>query len=125
MPNLDFAELRGNFDGSESFMTQGHQIIKMRRIDRSIPEWAKSNKKIQQILLCSFPKLKTDARQRARAARWSLIIHLYFRMQMTRGQIAAQLKVNPNTVKMVIRRITKKTNEKGVFVGRSAGRPRK
>ena len=125
-----FGELRGRFDGQDPFMTGGHQIIKTRRIERVTPEWARSNKKIQAILLRSFPKLKTDFHQRVRAARWATVIQLYFRVHMTRGQIAEQMKVPLKTVENLIDRIHRacngmKTSGKGPLSSRPPGRPKK
>lgn len=124
-----FQELRGSFDGQDPFMTQGHQIIKMRRSDRATPEWAKSNKRIQEILLRSFPKLRTDPVQRGRAARWALVIQLYYRVHMTRSEVAAQMKSRQKVVNRLIENINLaakglKTNGKGAFTGRPAGRPK-
>lgn len=116
-----FLELRGKFDGQDPFMTGGHQIIKLRTGDRVIPEWTKSDKKIQAILLRSFPKLRTDPKQRVSAARWATIIQLYYRMQMTQGQVAAQMKLRPKVVGRLIENITF-TVKHG---SRSRGRPKK
>ena len=125
-----FQELRASFDGQDPFMTQGHQIIKMRRSDRLTPEWAKSNKRVQEILLRSFPKLRTDPVQRGRAARWAVVIQLYYRMTMTRSQVAAQMKVTQKTISLLLDRIQRaskdmKTNGKGPLSKRPAGRPKK
>ncbi len=106
-------ELRSfHFDGNDPFMTGGHQIIKTRRGNRVIPEWARDNKKIQKILLKSFPKLGTDRKQRAQAARWAAIIQLYFRVQMTRSQVEAETKLSQNVVKMLIRNIARAASGK-------------
>lgn len=125
-----FLELRGKFDGQDPFMTGGHQIIKMRTGDRVVPEWTKSDKEVQKILLRSFPKLRTSPKQRALAGRWAQAIHLYYRMQMTRGQVAAQMKMNLNATKMLIRSINwagkgLKANGKGPLTGAPRHRPRK
>lgn len=104
-----FGELRHqHFDGSDPFMTGGHQIIKTRRIKRVQPEWTKSDEEIKKVLLRSFPKLKTNARQRAGAARWTRFIHLYYRMGMTKGQVAAEMgttTVNVANIRNRMRRV--------------------
>ena len=125
-----FEELRGKFDGSESFMNRGHQIIKMRRSDRQIPEWSKDNKKVQAILVRSFPGLRTNPRQRARAARWAVAIQLYYRVRMTKSHVAQQMKLDVDTVRTLLRNINraangKKTNGKGDYTGRPRNRPKK
>ncbi len=94
-----FGELRGKFDGQDPFMTGGHQIIKTRRIQRTIPDWAKSNRKLREILLLSFPYLKTNDNHRKRAARWVQFIQLYYRMNMTEGQVAAHTGTTVGIVK--------------------------
>jgi hypothetical protein len=110
-------------------MTGGHQIIKMRRSDRVTPEWAKSNKKIQQMLMRSFPQLRTNPIQRRRAARWATIIQLYYRMLMTRGQICAHTKMRPKVVCRLIENISlaskgMKANAKGPYSNRPPSRPK-
>jgi hypothetical protein len=130
MPNPEYAELRGHLDGQDPFMTGGHQIMKTRRGNRIMPEWAKSNKKVQEILIRSFPKLRTNPGQRERAARWATVIHLYFRMQMTSGQVASQMKVTSKVVYDLILRINRaskglKASGTGPLRGRPAGRPKK
>jgi hypothetical protein len=125
-----FGQLRGSFDGQDPFMTGGHQIIKTRSSNRDVPEWALDNKKVQQILLRSFPKLKTDLKQRARAARWATIIQLFFRMKMTRKQVAEQTKLSSIIVRDLIRNIRRaasgrKTNGQGLAGKRPTGRPKK
>jgi hypothetical protein len=108
--NLNLQWLRGFFDGKEPFMS-GHQIIKRAgrsqhsaRLQRT-PAWAMDDKAIQKLLLRSFPKLKTDLLQRARAARRYWIIYLYFRASWTSGQIASQLGLTDKKVRKVISRI--------------------
>jgi len=131
MANSDtFKELRGYLDGQDTFMTGGHQVIKPRRSDRQTPDWAATNKSIQIILLRSFPNLKTNLTQRKRAARWAEIIQLYYRMHISKRQISEQLKLNYNTVQMLVRNIKRAANGKradgtGFLTGKPKGRPRK
>ncbi len=82
MPNLLFGELRGFLDGNDPFMTG------------ETPAWATSIKRIQEILLRSFPNLKNNPKQRAGAGRWALFIQLYFRYHMTRKQTSEQMGIS-------------------------------
>ena len=122
-------ELAGVLDNKEQFMRSGHQILVMRSIKKTTPSWAKSDSKIQKILLRSFPKLKTDKNQALRAGKWARIIYLYFRMRQTRGQIAAEMETSYSNVNTSIRNIKRAargvmTNGRGVMKGKP-GRPRK
>jgi hypothetical protein len=124
-----FAELRGKIDGNDQFM-RGHQIIKIRHISRDIPEWTKTDEGIQQVILRSFPKMNSDSRQRNRAGRWALIIHLYFRMQESRTFIAEEMGLKPNTVNTLINNIKRagagrRADGRGMLGARPIGRPRK
>src|SRR5579859_7661600 len=96
-------ELRGKFFG-DGFMA-GHQVLKIRRRFRSIPEWAKSNKRVQELLLTAFPKLATDEKQRHRAGRWARIIQLYFRSQKSYSETAEELGEGKNAILKTIRRV--------------------
>lgn len=125
-----FAELRTVFDGSDSFMTGGHQIIRPRGAagerarpyaHRQRPAWTKSDEKIKALLLKSFPKLQTNVRQRKAAARWMRVIYLYHRTGFSKGQIAQELGESVGAVKMIIIRINRAA--KGLTGPR--GRPKK
>ena len=124
-----FVELRGKFDGSDPFMNRGHQIIKLRQSNRDIPAWAKSNKRLQEILLRAFPLLRTNPKQRLAAARWAVIIQLFFRVRMTRSQVAAQTGLSSNIVKLLVRNIRRTANglrgDTGKPLGKKKGRPKK
>lgn len=129
MPNPTFEELRGHLDGQDPFMTGGHQVIKPRRSDRQTPDWAATNKKIQIILLRSFPKLKTHPTQRKRAARWAEVIQLYYRMHVSKKQIAEQLNLSYGTIRTLVRNINRAANGRKANnianTGRPNGRPKK
>ena len=129
-------ELRTKVGSDETFF-EGHRIIKPRRgnqgnktgIPRTCPDWAKDNLKIQKILLGSFPKLATHKKQRTSAGRWARIIQLYYRKQMTHGQICSELGLSLPAVFSVIRSIDrtvlgKSANGTGAR-GRKIGRPKK
>jgi hypothetical protein len=91
-------------------MGGGHQIVGLRQRKRAVPEWARSNSKVRKLLLRSFPKLATDAKQRAQAARWALIIHLYFRLQYTHRQVAAEIGITSQRVHDLLRSIRRVSN---------------
>ena len=84
----NYLHLLNKFDGSEPFMNRGYRVIQPRHKAKNIPAWALDDKKVQEIVLRSFPKLATNMKQRARAARWVRIIFLYFRREFTVGDIA-------------------------------------
>jgi hypothetical protein len=128
--NRDFQQLREILDGDDPFMVGGHQKSHLRTKERKVPEWTKNNKKTQQVLLRSFPKLRTDLKQRLQAARWARIIHLYFRMQYTYRQVAAELEMPPRAVDSMIRSIKRvaagrRANGTGLLGLMPTGRPKK
>jgi len=128
-----FRELRQKFGSSDPFMAGGHQIIKSRtgrgRKKSEIPLWARNDIALQAILLRSFPNLKTSSKQRARAARWVRVVQLYFRMGWTRGQVAAEMKVKPAIVKVIVERIRRvasgRRSRNNSLELSTRGRPRK
>jgi hypothetical protein len=127
--NKDFQQLRKIFEGSDPFMGGGHQIVKLRRRKRIVPEWTGSNKEVRKVLLRSFPKLATDSKQRASAARWARIIHLFFRLRYTYRQTAAELEAKPESVRamiMGIKRVAagKWANGQGILGIKPRGRPK-
>ena len=92
-------------DQSDSFAVGGHRIVRPRTYKRDIPKWAMSDTKVRSLLLNAFPKLATSDNQREAAGRWATVIHLYFRIGYTRGQIADELDTTTERVKGVIRSI--------------------
>ena len=113
-------ELIRMLDGKEQFMRSGHQILVERKHKRIVPDWAQDDAKVRELLLRSFPKFRTDKRQAARAGRWARVIQLYFRMGKTHGQIADEMSIEYNKVKMLIRAIKwaaqgKRTDGSGQF----------
>jgi len=125
-----FGELRQYFDGDGGFMT-GHQIVRERRIRRRIPLWAKNDKKVQELLLRSFPRLGTNSKQRNQARRWVRTIHLYFRMGLSNGAVAEDMNLTPKQVSDILLRIQRasrgeSTDGTGRKLGsRRPGRPRR
>lgn len=98
-----FRELRRYMDGQDPYIAGGHQILKIRRIRKRIPDWVNNPAKVQAILLRSFPKLTTDAKQRLRAGRWTRVINLYFRRGWTSRQIAEEMSTTQYSVESIIR----------------------
>jgi hypothetical protein len=64
---------------------------KARTYKKKIPQWVFNDAFIQNLLLRSFPKLKTCNRQRDAAARWATVINLYYRNGYTYSQIADEV----------------------------------
>lgn len=83
------------------------QIVQARTYRRASPIWTKSDKKIQELITRSFPKVQSSPTQRAAAAKWVSVIHLYFRMGYTRSQIAHELGSTYTKIKGIIRSITR------------------
>jgi hypothetical protein len=102
--NPDFERLREKFDSDEGFV-DGHQIEKIRTREKNIPSWATNNSEVQKILLSAFPKLKNNKIQRKRASRWAAVIHLFYRMNMTKSQVAHELKTKTTIVNRLLQRI--------------------
>lgn len=126
--NKDFQKLRQVLGGSDPFVDRGHQIVELRKRKRKVPEWTKSFKEIQKVLLRAFPDLKTNLKQRSKAARWGRIIHLYFRLQWTYRQVAEELEIAPGSVRdavVSIRRVAegKRADTRGERGLRPRGRP--
>jgi hypothetical protein len=125
-----FEQLRKSFDGSDPFMTHGHQILKIRRSSRSVPKWTKNDKSIQEVVLRAFPKMATDPKQRGRAGRWIRVIHLYYRMKMTKTQVAAELCISPDMIHDILVRIRRvqagvRSDNRGKHGVVPRGRPKK
>jgi len=111
--------LRNKLDGSDGFM-EGHQIMKVATKEREVPEWALSNKEVQRVLNCAFPKLKTRAAQKRKAAIWARIIYLYYRMEQPRQVVAREMDLTKEELNHYIQYIT--FAERGLNL---RGRPRK
>jgi hypothetical protein len=122
-------EIRQNLDGNEQFLS-GHRIVEARKRKRIYDcTWALDDKKIQVLLLQSFPKLKTNLLQRRRASRWLRIIQLYFKMHYTGRQTAEEMDESIQAIHGTIRSIHRaisncRAGDSGVRVGK-LGRPKK
>ena len=119
-----FLELRGKMDGRDPFVSGGHQIIKVPQSPRQTPLWARDKKTISRILLAAFPKLESDPKQRASAARWAVLIQLYFRTLMSRKQTAEQMSLSLETVKGLALRIKRLAVNLDGYKGRGSHKRR-
>lgn len=122
------SQLRKTVGGNETFF-QGHQTVGARTYAREAPEWTKNDAEIKKLLLKVFPKLATDSGQRASAARWASVIHLYYRLGYTRSQIAEEIGSTDVKIHGVIRSIARayrglRADGSGARSNRR-GRPRK
>lgn len=130
-----YTQLRRKFDGADSFVSGGHSVrgaghtLHSERIART-PEWVNDDVQVRSLLLKVFPKLGEDENQFKRAAQWTLIIHLYFRMGMTSSQVAVETGSTDATVRTKIRNIKRAAANLSTFTGkprsvRGRGRPKK
>lgn len=99
------------FSGSDQFMQGGHQIINSNRAavgpKRKNSDWAMSDIKVQKLLSYVFPKARECERQRGRAGFWARVIHLYFRLGMSFGDVAVEMKVGEKKIRNTIYRINR------------------
>lgn len=120
----DMQKLRRRMDGDDGFMN-AHQIKKIRTREREIPAWTLNDKEIRKVLLRAFPGLyrnysskpKRVGRSRQasrtlaqRAGRWTRIIHLYYRVQMSNSQVAKEMGETLNAIKMTLKSIRRVAN---------------
>ena len=101
----------GIFAGSDAFMQGGHQIINSNRAyagpARKNAEWAKSDKKVCELLLRVFPKMTDNKCQRERAGKWLRVIQLYYRSVFYYGDTAIEMNEKKSFVNNVLNRIRK------------------
>jgi predicted DNA-binding protein YlxM (UPF0122 family) len=74
---------------------------------QKMPEWMKDEKNVRELLLRVFPKLKTNDRQRKRAARWVAIIGLYFKTAWSARDVAEKLNTTEKKIYDTAQRITR------------------
>jgi hypothetical protein len=123
----DMQKLRRKIDHGDNFM-KAHVIRKVRSTKCEVPAWALNDKEIQKLLLRVFPLLKTSKAAQRAAGRWARIIHLLYHMQMSTPQVAEEMGMTLNALKMVvkgIRRVAKgrRYDNRGPWL-RPRGRPR-
>ena len=131
--SADFANLRTKIDSNDPFF-KGSRMIEIPIYEKKIPKWINDAEKTQEILLKSFPKLKTDPNQRKAAGRWNRIIHLYWHLNYTHEQIVSEFNDTNEkqetlySIRSVIRSIKRvskgiRANGTGKFSGKR-GRPK-
>jgi hypothetical protein len=118
--NKDLAQLRTKLDGNDAFLSGGHQIKKIRAHKRRVPSWTANDAAVQKLLLRSFPKLQTSAKQRKYAGRWARIIHLFYRIGMSRTQVAKEMRLDATVIKDALRSI--KRASRGIRANNSKAR---
>lgn len=74
---------------------------------QKMPEWMKDEKNVRGLLLRVFPKLKINKRQRKSAARWAVIIRLYFKMAWSARDVAKELNTTEKKIYDTAQRITR------------------
>jgi hypothetical protein len=124
----DMNKLRRKMDGDDGFMN-AHQIKKIRTRERVIPPWTLNDKEVQTVLLRAFPGLHKNNAVAKQAGRWTRIIHLYYRVQMSNSQVAKEMGETLNRIKMTlksIRRVAKgrRADNTKMLSLRPRGRPR-
>jgi hypothetical protein len=124
----DFNRIRNVLDPKE--LGQGSQVVQAWKGGRAkMPTWATDDQAIQTILLSAFPNLSGDVIQRAKAARWARIIHLYYRSRWTDRQVAEEIRETKNRVRSALKNIARVaqglTADGKTRVSRGQGRPRK
>lgn len=140
----DMNKLRRRMDGDDGFMN-AHQIKKIRTREREVPAWTLNDEEVRKVLLRAFPGLRhnrTPVNKRAgrsrqanrslaqRAGRWTRILHLYYRVQMSNSQVAKEMGETLNAIKMTlksIRRVARgrRANNIAPLGLRPRGRPKK
>lgn len=100
----DWMKLRRKMDGDDSFMNS-HQIKKIRTMEREIPTWTLNDKEVRVVLLRAFPNLHKDRAAAKQAGRWTRLIHLYYRVQMSNSQVAKEMGEGLNRTKMTLKSI--------------------
>lgn len=69
-----------------------------------IPDWAKSDEGLKEVLLSAFPKAETDEKQAVSAGRWMRVLYLYYRMRFSVDDIAEEMQIPVETVRNITRR---------------------
>jgi len=99
----------GSLRAAASHCAHGSELrtihrVRTRKRERQIPAWALDDKRVRQVILKEFPKLVTNARQRALAGRWARVLYLYFRVCQWDKTIAEVAGCTVRAVEGVIRR---------------------
>lgn len=120
----DFADLRTLIDGNDPFM-RGVQFHKARTNSgkRHVPSWANDDKRVQQIILRSFPQWRTNEDQKRDAGRWAMVIHWYFKCKMSYVETAHKMNADPEAIHSIIRSISRAAAGKRACDGKARGTP--
>lgn len=125
----EFSDSQARFEKILDYIPPPQEDEELRSRHNDIPDWATDDRKIRDFLLRSFPKLKTDLKQRIRAGRWLRVINLYFRMQWSHTQVAEEIGMLPKVVHGMIRGIRRsaqgrRVDGKGLSGLKPIGRPK-
>jgi hypothetical protein len=83
----DYRHLRDYYDGDESIMCQGQQVVspillaqrRRKEEDRPDSQFLYNDAGTRKFLLSNFPDLATNDYSRKQAADWTVVIYWYFR----------------------------------------------
>jgi len=102
--NADFAILRAEVGGDSQFM-KAHKIKKVRtKLPRRVmPLWTQSDEQVRKFLLTKYPRLvaprptsfrqlERTSRQRKVAIVYNQVLYMFYRLNMTEGEIATKLR---------------------------------
>jgi hypothetical protein len=81
------------------------QYKKARSYPKDVPRWVFNDAAIEIVLQRSFPKMRFNEKQRDAAARWAMIINLYYRLRYTASQVAEEMGTTECRVQSVVRAI--------------------
>lgn len=121
--------LRSLFDGNSNFISN-HQIIRTRTSSskRRVPDWCLQDEFVRSLLLSSFPKLSSDPKQRKQAARWMMVIQLYFKGKKSWKETADEMNEKSSTIlsltRSIVRAAAGNTADRAIARRGSRGRPR-
>lgn len=123
--------MRSSFDGAETILSGGQGVLNQGRRGRKrtgVPDWVEDETRVRAILLKAFPKLVTDAGQRARAGRWARVIDGYYREGAPAQDIADDLGISKQSVELILTRLrfhASGNTRRSRPAGRPRGRPKK
>ena len=129
MNNLNLQDALGQLHSTiEEDFKNMMGVHRIRKPGKRIPAWALDDVAVRRLLLTSFPKLLTNRKQRERASRWNQIITLYFRLNMSKTEVAQEIGLSHTIVHRAIQRIhhvAAGLRANGSPRGGKRGRPRK
>lgn len=103
-----FSEVTDDIDADDVF-SEGFQIRKIRGgYKKPLPYVARTPFATREFLLKVFPKLQTCPKQRVRAGRWARIITLFYLNNWSEVEVAQEMGLTSNAVKMILRKLRKR-----------------